>query len=351
MGWRSVVIEFNERPSDAVQEWFRQFCAYAEWYGAGPGCELREELEHHLLEIQLDANSDLLDLLTPQLCQAAKTIARDIDPEDSDLEELAALVGEQLAEQVVQHDPDRYITYTRPGREALERLGGEASVPVLLQQMALHQSRVQDDLHAITTASGPTAWRARLDHELALRVDALAVLNTARRVERVAVDLLDRLRDRHLSAALDTFRSAARDVGHIRNIAEHVDEYAIGRGRLDQGGDVGPGEVIKLTFEDSEVLLTARDRTVSVSAVVEAVERLASCLNATTASARFFRLIFPRGLDFDFMVVEPDGSRRIVVELNEEQEEFKAGLAAAREQAVPTTETEKGECPTCGLRL
>lgn len=59
---------------------------------------------------------------------------------------------------------------------------------------------------------------------------------------------------------------------------------------------------------------------------------------------------FPRGLDFDFMVVEPDGSRRIAVELNEEQKGFKAGLAAAREQAVPT-EMEKGECPTCGLRL
>jgi hypothetical protein len=49
----------------------------------------------------------------------------------------------------------------------------------------------------------------------------------------------------------------------------------------------------------------------------------------------------PTRLRFDFMVVEPDGSRRIAVELNEEQKEFKAGLAAAREQAVPT-EMEKG---------
>jgi hypothetical protein len=166
----------------------------------------------------------------------------------------------------------------------------------------------------------------------------------------VVIDLYKRLRDPHLVATLDAFRSATRDVGHIRNIAEHVDEYAIGRGHLDQGVDVEPGEVITLTFQDDDALLTARGRTVSVSAVVEACERLASCLKATTMSPRFFELIFPQGLDFDFMVVEPDGSRRIVVGLNEEQKEFKAALAAAHEQAVPI-EMEKGECPTCGLRL
>jgi hypothetical protein len=125
MGWRSVVIEFNERPSDPVLEWLKQFCAYAEWYGAGPGCDLREEAGQHLLEVQLDANSDRLDVLTPQLCEAGRTIARDINPEDSELAELAVLVAKQLAEQVVQPDPNRYVTYTRPGREALERLGGE----------------------------------------------------------------------------------------------------------------------------------------------------------------------------------------------------------------------------------
>lgn len=349
MGWRSVFVSFDKAPSDAVLEWVKQFCPCAEWYGAGPGSELREEDGGHLLEIQLDANSSYLNACTPPLCEAASTIARDIDPEDSDLAELAALVGQQLTEQVVPHDPDRIVTFTRPGREASERLGGEASVPVLLQELALHQSRVQNDLHAIATASGPAAWRARFDHEFAARVDALAIINTARRLERVATDLRDRLRDPHLTAALGAFQSATRHVADIRNIAEHVDEYTIGRGHLDKGGNVEPGAVIQLTVERNDVLLTARGRTVSVGVIVEACERLASCLNATT-SARFFDLHFPKGPDWDFMVVEPDGSTRIVMELNAEQKAFKAAVAAHREKAVPTRIYE-GACPTCGLTL
>jgi hypothetical protein len=349
MGWRSVFVSFDETPSDALLEWVNQFCACAEWYGAGPGWELREEDGGHRLDIQLDANSSHLNWCTPHLCEAASTIARDIDPEDSDLADLAAATTQQLTKQIVPHDPDRIVTFTRPGREASERLGGEASVSVLLQELALHQARVQDDLHAIASASGSTAWRARLDHEFAARVDALAVVNIARKVERVATDLHDRLRDPHLAAALSIFHSATRHVADIRNIAEHVDEYAIGRGHLDKGGNVEPGEVIQLTVERNDVLLAARGRTVSVGVVVEACQRLASCLSATT-SARFFDLYFPKGLDHDFMVVEPDGSTRIVVELNEEQKAFKAALAATRERAVPI-EIDRGACPTCGLKL
>lgn len=349
MGWRSVFVSFDRAPSDAVLEWVKQFCACAEWYGAGPGSEWREEDGGHLLKIQLDANSSHLNSCTPPLCEAAGTIVRDIDPEDSDLAELAAVVAQQLTEQVVPHDPDRIVTFTRPGREASERLGGEASVPVLLRELALHQSRVQDDLHAIATALGPAAWRTRLDHEFAARVDALAICNTARRVERVATDLRDRLRDLHLAAALGAFQNATQHIPDIRNIAEHLDEYTIGRGHLDMGGNVEPGEVIQLTVERDDVLLAARGRTVSVGIVVEACERLASCLNATT-SARFFDLYFPKGLDWDFMVVEPDGSTRIVVELNEEQKAFKAALSAHREKAV-RTQLDNGACPTCGLTL
>jgi len=115
MGWRSVFVSFDRAPSDAVLEWVKQFCACAEWYGAGPGSELREEDEGHLLEIQLDANSSHLNSCTPPLCEAATTIARDIDPEDSDLAELAALVAQQLTEQIVPHDPDRIVAFTRPG--------------------------------------------------------------------------------------------------------------------------------------------------------------------------------------------------------------------------------------------
>jgi hypothetical protein len=324
-------------------------CACAEWYGTGPGWELRKEDGGHLLEIQLDANSGHLNSCTPHLCEAASTIARDIDPEDSDLAELAAATAQQLTKQIVPHDPDRFVTFTRPGREASERLGGEASVSVLLQELALHQARLQDELHAIASASGSTAWRARLDHEFAARVDALAVVNTARKVERVATDLRDRLRDPHLAAALSIFYSATRHVADIRNIGEHVDEYAVGRGHLDKGGNVEPGEVIQLTVERNDVLLAARGRTVSVGVVVEACQRLASCVNAT-ASARFFDLYFPKGLDHDFMVVEPDGGMHIVVELNEEQKAFKAALAATRERAV-RVEINRGDCPTCGLKL
>jgi len=165
----------------------------------------------------------------------------------------------------------------------------------------------------------------------------------------VAIDLHDRLRDPHLAAALSTYQSATRHVADIRNIAEHVDRYAVGRGRLDKGRNVEPGNVIQLSVEHNDVLLAARGRTVSVSAVMEACERLASCLNATT-SARFFDLHFPKGLDFDFMVVEPDGSRRIVLELNEEQKALKAAIADSRAKAAPK-EIDKGACPTCGLKL
>jgi hypothetical protein len=70
-----------------------------------------------------------------------------------------------------------------------------------------------------------------------------------------------------------SFKSATRDVADIRNIAEHVDEYAVGRGHLDRAANVEPGEVI---------------------------ERLASCVDAAMP-AHYFDLAFPKGLDFDFM--------------------------------------------------
>jgi hypothetical protein len=43
MGYRILSVGFDEDPSSAVLEWVKQFCAYAEWYGAGPSWELREE--------------------------------------------------------------------------------------------------------------------------------------------------------------------------------------------------------------------------------------------------------------------------------------------------------------------
>jgi DNA repair exonuclease SbcCD ATPase subunit len=50
------------------------------------------------------------------------------------------------------------------------------------------------------------------------------------------------------------------------------------------------------------------------------------------------------------MVVEPDGSTRIVEELNEEQKAFKAALAAHREKAE-RIKLDEGACPTCGLKV
>ena len=42
-------------------------------------------------------------------------------------------------------------------------------------------------------------------------------------------------------------------VADIRNIAEHVDRYAIGRGHLDRGANVEPGDVIQLSVERNDV--------------------------------------------------------------------------------------------------
>lgn len=218
-----------------------------------------------------------------------------------------------------------------------------------MQELAFHHARLRSDCQSIASASGPSAWRTRLENEFAARVDALAVVNTARRIERVAIDLRDRLGDSHLRTALRTFANTSRQVADLRNIAEHIEEYAVGRGHLDKGEDIEPGQVIRLSVEPDDIVLAARGHSDSIGSVVEACERLASCVDAAL-SAHLFDLYFPEGLDFDFMVSEPDGTNRVVSELSEEQMTFKRLLADHREKEVPA-QIDRGLCTTCGLKL
>lgn len=348
VGWRTVSAEFAVEPSGGVLAWIEQFCACADWYGTNATLETRNEDGNFVIEITLDGNSGHLNNLTPVLCDAAAAIANDIAPEDVELAQLAAQAVEQLRQQLVHHDPDRIAVFSRPGREASERLAGESSPPALMAELDLHYQRLLEDLTALADAQGPTAWRQRLDMAFRSRVDALAVINVARRLERIVADIPDRLDDAHLTGALQRFENSVGAVPDLRNIAEHIDEYSVGRGRLDTGRVLEPGEVIELETFPSDVWISARGRTVKVNEVKFSCEQLAACANATT-SVRFFDLYFPDGLDFDFLVEDSDGITRVATDLTEEQRAIKQMLRDPPRRPPP--DTDRGLCPRCGMAL
>ncbi|MFC7527570.1 hypothetical protein [Actinoplanes sp. GCM10030250] len=284
----------------------------------------------------------------------AVTIAMDIAPQDSQLIAIAVDAGDQLREQKGVDEPGEIVFLpTRASREGFERLRGETSLEALLQELSIHERRLAADLKNFNNAVGPRAWNKRQQVQFVARIDALAIINCARRMERIARDLHKRLNNNgHIIAALRTFSQKTFHVTDLRNISEHLDEYAVGAGKIDGAAMVEPGDVFEIVIEREDVVLAARSRSARILSVASAVRDLCRCVQDTT-KARFMELTWADGVNFDFAIIEEDGTARI---LREDEYppgllDAKADMAHATKSGIPFSQQVRGYCPHCGSPL
>ena len=121
-------------------------------------------------------------------------------------------------------------------------------------------------LSQLATECGPTAWRSRIYLERQARLDATGILLTAQRLRRVAKDIASRVAGGHIAHAVASFDAQTPGLSDLRNIAEHLDDYVIGRGRLDDAG-TQPGDVFEWRIAERDVEVSARSRRVSALVV------------------------------------------------------------------------------------
>ncbi|MGW0486500.1 hypothetical protein [Nonomuraea sp. NPDC003214] len=267
---------------------------------------------------------------------------------------IAVDAGNQLRDQQVVNEPGEIVFLpTRASREGFERVRGEASVEALLTELSVHERRLLTDFKDFNKATGPKAWKKRQQILFVARIDALAIINCARRMERIARDLQRRLgNNSHIMAALQTFRRSASHVTDLRNISEHLDEYVVGAGRIDGSARVEPGEVFEIAIEGEDVVLAARSRSARILGVAAAVRDLCRCVHRTT-EARFMEIDWADGVDFDFAIIEEDGTARILRE-----EEYppgvlraKAAMARTGQNGMPFSQQVREKCPDCDSPL
>ncbi|WP_146167568.1 hypothetical protein [Micromonospora sp. MH33] len=302
----------------------------------------------------MHGNSGFLNAWVDDFADMAIQIAKDIAPQDSHLVAIAVDAGNQLREQKLVHEPGEIVFLpTRASREGSERLKGEASMDALLRELAVHERRLLADLKNFNNATGAKAWNKRFRVQFVARVDGLAIINCARRMERIARDLQKRLNGNpHIMAALQVFRQRTSHVTDLRNIAEHLDEYVVGGGKIDGAAQTEPGEVFDILIDQEDVVLAARGRSARILDVASAVRDLCQCVQRTT-EARFMELTWADGVDFDYAIIEQDGTSRILRE-----DEYPPGLlgakaatAQASKSGIPFSQQVRGNCTDCGSPL
>jgi len=345
MGFRILDMQLAQVPGAAVL--VEQVAAFAAARGLDAYLDFAGDPPERC-EVTLQGNSTYLNDMTPDLRQAALQIAADIDPGCAELQALATEIGRQLGAQIVDWSGVSGITAARPGRELVQRLAGDSGYAQLLEEVEVHLGRVTQELAEYAALLGPRAWQERDRLALALRVDGLALVAAGRRFQRVAEDLAARLSSPHLDAALTTFRAATFGLVQIRDVAEHIDEYGIGSGRLDRPR-IEPGQAIDIEVGRSELWISARSKQVEATSVGAAVKTLALCL-AATAENRAFMHYLPGLADVDFTVDDGEGGHRIV-ERGEESAEMLETRRILTSKLRHTDGLPHSSCPHCGLAV
>jgi hypothetical protein len=342
MGYRVIELELPTAPTELDLMLLDQIIAFARFNRIDAFLEVPEHYPG-VLELIIEANSSYLNEITPRLNDSIAQIATDIDTNSESLQSIVASVASQLNEQIVDWSDVPGVVVARKGRELEERIGGESSFSQVGAELDIHANRIRDELTEYKSVTGPTAWRRR--HELAvmLRVDSLSLIVSARRLRRIADDIRHRLPGSHLYEALRRFDQVAPHVVHLRDIAEHIDEYSIGHGRVDAAG-LEPGEVFKLEVAADRVTITGRQRTLDVLSVYEACRSLVECMTAATHHHMITHLMPPIA-DFDFVEYTETGVQ-IVARSDESAEHAKARseLVAAIDRAIRLPAT---RCPKC----
>jgi hypothetical protein len=308
MGYRIILLEMEGRPDSQLVSFLQQFIAYTRSQGAGVHSKRPKEFPG-TWDITVEGNSSFLNELTTGISAMLTVIAADIDPQNAEITYVASEITSQLVSQIVDWSSAPTVLPDRPGRELGQRISGESSFLQLKDELIIHKTRIKDHLSRHHKAKGATAWRQRDALQLPTRIDSLALLSTARRLRRIAIDLLKRVPNDHLDAAIGRFDQATPNLILLRDIAEHIDEYSIGRGRRDTG-NVEPAEVFYITLEEDDVSITARGQTLKVLAAFESCVSLINCLSAFSDHYAIFYLM-PLVADFDFGTY--DGQRFVPV--------------------------------------
>lgn len=347
MGYRIISLIASDASRVEAAALIEEFIAFAESRGVSAHSDLCVDEDLPVIEVSLDANSSMLNGITPFLVETARQIACDIDPTSPLLERIVTAIGLQLVNQIVDWSSVPNITSNRPGREFLERITGDSGYAELTAELLVHKERVSRQLAILLKVNGRDAWRKRDESRHLLRIDGLALLGCVRRLKRVADDIALRIPGDHLTNAIAKFEQRTEGLVAVRDIAEHIDEYGIGVGRLDKSRSE-PGQVFEIEIANSVATIGARGNKVNLLAVSEVALSLGECLRVAT-DHYFIYMSMPPFADFDFVVEEDKGSQRLVKREGEspEMSSFRDAmnnvqLSANRMSAV---------CQNCGLAV
>lgn len=349
MGYRIILLEMKEAPDSRIVSLLRQLASYTRHQGASVHSK-RPKRFPGTWDITVEGNSSFLNELTTEIASILPVIANDIDPHHKEVMDVATDIISQLADQIVDWNSVPTVLPDRAGRELGQRISGESSFVQIKEELRIHKTRIKGNLSKYRSAKGPTAWHQRDTLRLPIRIDSLALLSTARRLRRIASDLAKRVPNDHLDAAINNFDQATPNLILLRNIAEHIDEYSIGRGKRDTR-NTEPAEVFYIAIEDEDVSITARSQTLKMLAAHEACLSLINCLSAFKDHYALFHLL-PMFADFDFGTY--DGQRFVPVARDSEtveQSQQRALMNEARSKMQSEFKLPEEWCPECGRQL
>lgn len=333
MGFRVLRLTREDLNTKTVACFVEQLIQFSTFHGIDAVLD-ETDGDYDVVEITLSANSGYLNDLTDLLADSFGRIARDIDSLDECLLRVAQEIADQLRDQLVGPHGVDAIVPARSGREFGARIEGDGSIELLGWELDLQEQRVRAEAARYRSASGPSAWRVRHQCLMTMRLDSLAVVSTARRVRRVLVDLKSRISAAHLEKSLARFDAAAPHVVELRDIAEHLDEYAIGRGRQDSS-DAEPGTVFDLTVDSYGVQLCARNYSIGVRELVEGSRALLACMKAS-ADHLYLDMLLPGIADFEFAREEATGIELVSrCDESAEHAQFRAACASLRKAQRP----------------
>jgi hypothetical protein len=296
------------------------------------------------------ATALFLNELTPDLIDMAARIARDIDPQDENLDRIISSISAQLTEQIVDWSDVPTLTSARGGRELQERLDGDASFRRIKEELDVYNDRIEFEIGEYFLIKGASAWRRRNELALMLRIDSLALVAGARRLRRIADDVRRRMPGPHLNAAIGVFDSETPSLVALRDMAEHIDQYSIGRGRKDVNL-LEPGDVFKVSIDPTEVSIRARSQDIQIRKTYRTCAELIQCLaNASDHHSLFY--LMPPLADYDFMIHTKDGLR-IVSRADETADHARERelMASALAKASINAQLPRKRCSHCNLWL
>ena len=343
MGYRVIRLELTTAPTGLDLLLLRQVVAFARFNKADAFLTVPKRYPA-ALEVTIEGNSSFLNDFTPYLNDSIAQIAIDIDPNNESLQSIAASIASQLNAQIVDWSDVSTLMLARRGRELEERIAGDSSFRQIGMELDIHAKRIRGELAKCQKAAGPRAWRRRHDLVLLLRIDSLALIVTARRLRRIADDVRRHLPGSHLPEALGRFDQETPHLVDLRNIAEHIDEYGIGRGRHD-ASELEPGDVFRLEANGEHVTITARQHSVDVHSVYEACRSLIECLTGAIDHHKITHL-FPPIADFDFVAYTETGTQ-ILARSDESAEHAEARSLLVSEINRTLKNLPGRRCPEC----